>query len=77
MKYAHGTEIKPIYRIWKEEICPINADKKGKRQPRKKVAEQAAAVVERHLNAFKSAKARILAGEKREIIVKEFEAGRV
>ena len=57
MKYAHREEIKPVLKLWREEISPIIEEMK--KQPRGKIKQKIEPIIEKHLKIFEEIKTRI------------------
>jgi len=70
MKYAHGVKIKPIFHVWKEEICSMTNGKK--KFPRIAITKQLIPVIGDHMNLFEEGKRKTLKGEMQMIKIEEF-----
>ena len=70
MKYAHRIEITSVYKIWKNEICPItDSERKISREGIKKRLET---IIQRRIEIFEEVKAKILLPEPWHVQKEEF-----
>ena len=70
LKYAHGIELKPLNKIWKEDICSITNKKKKK--PRREIIKKMNIIIEKYLKMFETGMAKIISNERTKINYKEF-----
>ena len=58
MKYNHGIDLKPIYEIWKEDICSITEQQN---MSRSELGEEISEIINKYLKEYEIARAKILA----------------
>ena len=70
LKYAHQVTVKPILKIWEQDICPIVEE--CKKNPQEEVQKILEETINIYLNEHEQAIAKIIRSEKETIEVQEY-----